>query len=89
MVVRWVQCLTPFQALPESDRHLLLEETWTQLFLVHLAQWSISEDISRLLEDEQVCQKLQDSASRQELVIIQVMACSKKDYENDINSLKR
>ena len=72
MVVQWVRCLAPFQAIPESDQRLLLEETWTQLFLLHLAQWSVSWDFTGLLDDEHVRRRLPDNASRQELRTIQV-----------------
>ena len=72
MVVQWVRCLAPFQGIQESDQRLLLEESWTQLFLLHLAQWSMSWDITGLLDDEHVRTRLPDNASREELVTIQV-----------------
>ncbi|XP_051173260.1 protein dissatisfaction-like isoform X2 [Leptopilina boulardi] len=71
MVVQWVKCLAPFQAIPECDQRLLLEKTWTQLFLLHLAQWSTSWDITGLLDDEQARKRLPDNTSRQELRTIQ------------------
>ncbi|XP_043464682.1 protein dissatisfaction-like isoform X3 [Leptopilina heterotoma] len=71
MVVQWVKCLASFQALPEYDQRLLLEKTWTQLFLLHFAQWSTSWDIIGLLDDEQARKRLPDSSSRQELRTIQ------------------
>lgn len=74
MAVRWVRCLPPFQTISKDDQLLLLERSWTQLFLLHLAQWSISWDITALLEDEQVRSRLptDDNPTNQELVLIQV-----------------
>lgn len=72
MVVQWVRYFAPFQVLPESDLRLLLEETWTQLFLLHLAQLSTTWDISGFLADEQICRRLPDNESRVELEIIRV-----------------
>lgn len=74
MAVRWVRCLPPFQTISKDDQLLLLERSWTQLFLLHLAQWSVSWDITALLEDEQVRSRLptDDNLTNQELVLIQV-----------------
>lgn len=74
MAVRWVRCLPPFQTISKDDQLLLLERSWTQLFLLHLAQWSVSWDITALLEDEQVRGRLptDDNLTNQELVLIQV-----------------
>ncbi|KAK0092631.1 hypothetical protein PV326_000987 [Microctonus aethiopoides] len=72
MAVKWVRYLAPFQTLYIEDRLALLQQTWTQLFLLHLAQWSVSWDISGLLDDEHVRRRLPpDDASRQELLTIQ------------------
>ncbi|KAG8225436.1 hypothetical protein J437_LFUL004436 [Ladona fulva] len=49
MAVRWVRCLAPFQTLSKRDQLLLLQESWKELFLLHLAQWSIPWDLSELL----------------------------------------
>lgn len=74
MAVRWVCCLPLFQSLSKNDQLLLLEGSWTQLFLLHLAQWSISWNITGLLEDEQVRARLPDEATtNQQLITIQVI----------------
>lgn len=75
MAVRWVRCLPPFQTLSKNDQLLLLEGSWTQLFLLHLAQWSMPWNITGLLEDEQVRARLpkDEPTTNQELVIIQVI----------------
>ncbi|XP_011505769.1 PREDICTED: photoreceptor-specific nuclear receptor-like [Ceratosolen solmsi marchali] len=70
MIVQWMRDIIPFQNLLENDRRVLLEEAWTQLFLVHLAQWSKSWNLIEILEDEQVCKRLQDSAFYHELITI-------------------
>ncbi|KAI4459168.1 nuclear hormone receptor [Holotrichia oblita] len=49
MAVRWVRCLAPFQTLSKHDQLLLLQESWKELFLLHLAQWSVPWDLSALL----------------------------------------
>ena len=73
MAVRWVCCLPLFQSLSKNDQLLLLEGSWTQLFLLHLAQWSMSWNITGLLEDEQVRARLPDEATtNQQLITIQV-----------------
>lgn len=84
MVVRWVKCLPPFQALPKDDQLLLLERSWTQLFLLHLAQWMIPWDVTSLLDEEQVKSRLpvNDVATSQELGMIQVIIIIISDSSN-------
>ncbi|KAH0944621.1 hypothetical protein HN011_000320 [Eciton burchellii] len=85
MAVRWVRCLPPFQTISKDDQLLLLERSWTQLFLLHLAQWSVSWDITALLEDEQVRARLpmDDSPTNQELVLIQAIICRFRQLSPD------
>ncbi|XP_049267614.1 protein dissatisfaction [Rhipicephalus sanguineus] len=45
MVIRWVKCLPTFQTLSKSDQVTLLEESWKDLFLLYMAQWSVAADI--------------------------------------------
>ena len=53
MAVRWVRWLTPFQTLCRTDQQLLLHESWKELFLLYLAQWSTApaycQDLGALL----------------------------------------
>ncbi|XP_050534131.1 protein dissatisfaction-like [Daktulosphaira vitifoliae] len=58
MAVRWVRCLAPFQTLSKHDQLLLLQESWKELFLLHLAQWSIPWDLSPLLNSEKARERL-------------------------------
>ncbi|XP_029158231.1 nuclear receptor subfamily 2 group E member 1-like isoform X1 [Nylanderia fulva] len=85
MAVRWVRCLPPFQTISKDDQLLLLERSWTQLFLLHLAQWSVSWDITALLEDEQVRARLptDDNLTNQELVLIQAIICRFRQLSPD------
>ncbi|KAG5308755.1 NR2E1 protein, partial [Acromyrmex insinuator] len=85
MAVRWVRCLPPFQTISKDDQLLLLERSWTQLFLLHLAQWSVSWDITALLEDEQVRSRLptDDNPTNQELVLIQAIICRFRQLSPD------
>jgi len=41
MSVRWTKNLASFSALPGNDQALLLEESWSELFLVCSIQWSL------------------------------------------------
>ncbi|CAL4124630.1 unnamed protein product, partial [Meganyctiphanes norvegica] len=50
MMVRWIRSLAPFQTLSRSDQCVLVEESWKELFLVHLAQWYLPLDLSPLLQ---------------------------------------
>ncbi|XP_006562706.1 protein dissatisfaction-like [Apis laboriosa] len=84
MAVRWVCCLPLFQSLSKNDQLLLLEGSWTQLFLLHLAQWSISWNITGLLEDEQVRARLPDEATtNQQLITIQDTICRFRQLSPD------
>nr|XP_018897037.1 PREDICTED: nuclear receptor subfamily 2 group E member 1-like isoform X2 [Bemisia tabaci] len=58
MAVRWVRCLAPFQTLSKRDQLLLLQESWKELFLLHLAQWSIPWDLSPLFNSEKARERL-------------------------------
>lgn len=75
MAVKWVRSLPPFLALSKNDQLLLLERSWTQLFLLHLAQWFISWNITGLLEDEQIQARLaeDEATTNQDLITIQVI----------------
>ena len=53
MAVRWVKCLMPFQTLSTKDQLLLLQESWKDLFLLHLSQWAVPWDLSHLLNGRQ------------------------------------
>eukprot|EP00095_Tigriopus_kingsejongensis_P006750 maker-scaffold1404_size42976-snap-gene-0.13 protein:Tk06750 transcript:maker-scaffold1404_size42976-snap-gene-0.13-mRNA-1 annotation:"orphan nuclear receptor" len=53
MAVRWVKCLAPFQTLSSKDQLLLLQESWKDLFLLHLSQWAIPWDLGHLLSSRQ------------------------------------
>ncbi|XP_071529436.1 protein dissatisfaction [Panulirus ornatus] len=50
MMVRWIRSLAPFQTLSRADQCVLVEESWKELFLVHLAQWYLPLDLSALLQ---------------------------------------
>ncbi|XP_025417566.1 nuclear receptor subfamily 2 group E member 1 isoform X2 [Sipha flava] len=73
MAVRWVRCLAPFQTLSKHDQLLLLQESWKELFLLHLAQWSIPWDLSPLLNSEKARERLpaDDIKVNNEMKIIQ------------------
>ncbi|CAB3387854.1 Hypothetical predicted protein [Cloeon dipterum] len=68
MAVRWVRCLAPFQTLSKRDQLLLLQESWKELFLLHLAQWSIPWDLSALLN----CSKARERIPNDELTNIEL-----------------
>lgn len=73
MAVRWVRCLAPFQTLSKHDQLLLLQESWKELFLLHLAQWSVPWDLSTLLGCPQARERLPaDIHTATEIKTIQV-----------------
>lgn len=73
MAVRWVRCLAPFQTLSKHDQLLLLQESWKELFLLHLAQWSVPWDLSALLGCPQARERLPaDIHTATEIKTIQV-----------------
>ncbi|XP_054707071.1 protein dissatisfaction-like [Uloborus diversus] len=45
MVIRWVKCLPTFQTLSKTDQVILLEESWKDLYLLNMAQWSVTLDL--------------------------------------------
>ncbi|XP_068085198.1 nuclear receptor subfamily 2 group E member 1 [Anabrus simplex] len=72
MAVRWVRCLAPFQTLSKHDQLLLLQESWKELFLLHLAQWSIPWDLSALFGCSKARDRLpQDDHTNNEIKTIQ------------------
>lgn len=73
MAVRWVRCLAPFQTLSKNDQILLLQESWKDLFLMHLAQWSVPWDLSALMSCPQARERVPtDLHTAIELKTIQV-----------------
>ncbi|XP_053958809.1 protein dissatisfaction [Anastrepha ludens] len=76
MAVRWVKCLMPFQTLTKNDQHLLLQESWKELFLLNLAQWTIPLDLTPILESPLIKERvLQDDATQIEMKTIQEILC--------------
>ena len=51
MCVKWAKSIPSFQQLPTSDQQLLLENSWSQLFILSLAQWSVVVDCEQLVRD--------------------------------------
>ncbi|RWS17104.1 nuclear receptor subfamily 2 group E member 1-like protein [Dinothrombium tinctorium] len=45
MVIRWIKSLPTFRTLSKSDQIILLEDSWKDLFLMNMAQWSVTFDI--------------------------------------------
>ena len=44
MGVKWARSIPSFLQLPARDQTILLENAWSQLFILSLAQWSIPFD---------------------------------------------
>ena len=44
MSVKWAKSVPSFLSLPLSDQTVLLEESWAQLFLLNISQWSVHID---------------------------------------------
>ncbi|XP_055597206.1 protein dissatisfaction-like isoform X2 [Uranotaenia lowii] len=88
MSVRWVRCLIPFQTLSKADQHLLLQESWKELFLLNFAQWSVPWDLSGLLESPPVRDRLPlDPATQMEMKTMQEILCRFRQISPDLSEL--
>uniref|UniRef100_A0A182JGE2 Uncharacterized protein n=1 Tax=Anopheles atroparvus TaxID=41427 RepID=A0A182JGE2_ANOAO len=88
MSVRWVRCLIPFQTLSKNDQHLLLQESWKELFLLNFAQWSVPWDLSSLLDSPQVRDRLpQDAPTQLEMKTMQEILCRFRQISPDLSEL--
>lgn len=47
MSIKWARNIPSFLALPFRDQAILLEESWSELFILSAAQWSLPLDISK------------------------------------------
>ncbi|XP_046446388.1 protein dissatisfaction-like [Daphnia pulex] len=65
MAVRWVRWLTPFQTLSRADQQLLLQESWKELFLLYLAQWSSPWDLGAILTQRLMNRQQQQQQQQQ------------------------
>ena len=65
MSIKWARSVPSFLQLNDSDQTLLLEDSWAQLFVIGLAQWSIQFDEGDFYNDIVIilqyyfCKKLQ------------------------------
>nr|XP_032824514.1 photoreceptor-specific nuclear receptor-like [Petromyzon marinus] len=50
MAIKWAKNLPAFSALPFRDQVILLEEAWSELFLLCSAQWALHSDGSRAFQ---------------------------------------
>lgn len=48
MSVKWARNIPSFLQLPFRDQAILLEESWSDLFILSAAQWSLPIDIGTL-----------------------------------------
>ena len=49
MTVKWVRNIPTFFDLPFRDQAILLEEGWSELFILSIAQWNLPVEVSTLL----------------------------------------
>ena len=47
MSVKWARNIPSFLQLPFRDQAILLEESWSELFILSAAQWSLPIDLGR------------------------------------------
>lgn len=45
MSVKWARNIPSFLQLPFRDQAILLEESWSELFILSAAQWSLTIDV--------------------------------------------
>ncbi|KAJ3593211.1 hypothetical protein NHX12_005547 [Muraenolepis orangiensis] len=63
MSVKWAKNLPVFSNLPFRDQVILLEEAWSELFLLCAIQWSLPLDSCPLLSLPDLCAGMQGKAS--------------------------
>ena len=63
MSIKWAKSVPSFLQLQESDQTLLLEESWAQLFIIGLAQWTIRFDEGKF----QLLRARVDSSARENI----------------------
>lgn len=51
MSIKWARSVPSFLQLQDGDQTLLLEDSWAQLFIIGLAQWSIQLDDANLIRE--------------------------------------
>ncbi|MES9881746.1 MAG: hypothetical protein ABW185_12780 [Sedimenticola sp.] len=47
MTIKWARSIPSFLTLPFRDQAILLEESWSELFILSAAQWSLPIDVSK------------------------------------------
>ena len=50
MSVKWARNIPSFLQLPFRDQAILLEESWSELFILSAAQWSLPVDLGEFLK---------------------------------------
>ncbi|XP_013412830.1 nuclear receptor subfamily 2 group E member 1 isoform X2 [Lingula anatina] len=70
MSVKWARNIPSFLQLPFRDQAILLEESWSELFILSAAQWSMPIDIGTLLGTNSLDTRQVDKSS----LILQVRA---------------
>uniref|UniRef100_A0A3Q0T3T5 Photoreceptor-specific nuclear receptor n=1 Tax=Amphilophus citrinellus TaxID=61819 RepID=A0A3Q0T3T5_AMPCI len=63
MSVKWAKNLPVFSNLPFRDQVILLEEAWSELFLLCAIQWSLPLDSCPLLSLQDLCPGMQGKTS--------------------------
>ena len=73
MSVRWAKSIPSFQQLGATDQQLLLESSWSQLFILSLAQWAVHLDKEQLLRDSFTPLNQQDELSDEITVLCEMV----------------
>lgn len=64
MTVKWVRNIPTFFELPFRDQAILLEEGWSELFILSIAQWNLPVEISTLMAAAGVSPQPNESMER-------------------------
>ncbi|XP_029211621.2 nuclear receptor subfamily 2 group E member 1-like [Acropora millepora] len=64
MTVKWVRNIPTFFELPFRDQAILLEEGWSELFILSIAQWNLPVEISTLMAAAGVSPQPSESVER-------------------------
>ncbi|ESO92854.1 hypothetical protein LOTGIDRAFT_120392, partial [Lottia gigantea] len=85
MSVKWARNIPSFLQLPFRDQAILLEESWSELFILSASQWSLPLDAATLLMASGVTS---ENSATEKSVYISSQIRSFQDIINRFNSLR-
>lgn len=82
MAVKWAKNLPSFARLSFRDQVILLEESWSELFLLNAIQWCIPLDPTgcALFSVAEHCNNLENNANTDNCVSKEEVSCGRINY---------